>query len=177
MNRSCKGSLSNRNGWCDCFCCTTYGRAGWRELLQHVGDDNLQQSLSEEFLAHSAAVIIIFLRRTQQKDTRSVTHGKKKKNLTAYTFHSAKRLLKITFIMLLFTFLYSKHNAIQKCDDFFFFFLTESYCLAVLFYLKNSILAPLNALADVVLSLRLQRLVKKLLKGVHWIVHLLREQQ
>lgn len=50
---------------CGCFHCATYGRAGWRELLQYVGDDNLQQSLSKEFLPHSAAVIIIFLARTQ----------------------------------------------------------------------------------------------------------------
>lgn len=54
----------------------TYGRAGWRELLQHVGDDNLQQSLSEEFLAHGAAVIIVFLTRTQQKDIGSLTLNK-----------------------------------------------------------------------------------------------------
>lgn len=61
---------------CGCFQCATYGRAGWRELLQYVGDDNLQQSLSEEFLPHSAAVIIIFLARTQQTNISSVTQKK-----------------------------------------------------------------------------------------------------
>lgn len=61
---------------CGCFHCATYGRAAWRELLQYVGDDNLQQSLSEEFLAHGAAVIIIFLARTQQRDIGSVTRKK-----------------------------------------------------------------------------------------------------
>lgn len=50
-------------------------------------------------------------------------------------------------------------------------FLTEFCYPAVpfffFFYLENSVLAPLNGLADVILSLGLQRLVKKLLKGVH----------
>lgn len=39
----------------------THRRAGRRELLQHVWDDDLQQSLSEELLPHRAAVVIIFL--------------------------------------------------------------------------------------------------------------------
>lgn len=41
----------------------THRGAGRGQLLQHVGDDDLQQSFSEELLAHCAAVIIVFLRR------------------------------------------------------------------------------------------------------------------
>lgn len=41
----------------------THRGAGWGQLLQHVGNDDLQQSFSEELLPHRAAVIIIFLRR------------------------------------------------------------------------------------------------------------------
>lgn len=35
--------------------------AGRTQLFQHVGDDYLQQSLLEEPLPYSAAVIVIFL--------------------------------------------------------------------------------------------------------------------
>lgn len=31
-------------------------------MLQHVGDGDLKQGLSEELLAHRAAVIVVFLR-------------------------------------------------------------------------------------------------------------------
>lgn len=41
--------------------CVSYSRAGRRELFQHVGDKDLQKSLSEELLTHRAAIIVIFL--------------------------------------------------------------------------------------------------------------------
>lgn len=39
----------------------TYGSIHWMQLFQHVRDDDLQKRFSEEFLAHSAAIIVIFL--------------------------------------------------------------------------------------------------------------------
>lgn len=47
---------------CICaFVSVTHRRAGWWEVLQHVGDDDLQQSLPEELLANCAAVVVVFL--------------------------------------------------------------------------------------------------------------------
>lgn len=42
-------------------------------MLQHVGDGDLQQGLSEELLAHGAAVIVVFLqgRKTLRGKTRT----------------------------------------------------------------------------------------------------------
>lgn len=56
------------------FLGVTHSWVGWRELLQHVWDDDLQQSLSEELLAHCAAVVIIFLTGKEQKHNVSTTH-------------------------------------------------------------------------------------------------------
>lgn len=39
----------------------THWRAGRSQVLQHVGDGDLQQGLPEELLAHRAAVIVVFL--------------------------------------------------------------------------------------------------------------------
>ena len=48
----------------------SYGGAGWRELLQHVGDEDLEQSFSEEPLPHRAAVVVKLL----QDKTHTHTH-------------------------------------------------------------------------------------------------------
>ena len=40
-------------------------------MFEHVGDDDLQQSFSEELLAHRAAVVVVFLYGTH---TRTHTH-------------------------------------------------------------------------------------------------------
>ncbi len=83
---------------CFLYCCyeavlgETHGWEGWRELLQHVWDDDLQQSFPEELLAHRAAVIIIFLRREPKKHTLSSVTCKMKFFLSSSqlaTFHSA----------------------------------------------------------------------------------------
>lgn len=45
----------------------THGCAGRPQVLQHVWDGDLQQSLAEELLAHGAAVIVVFLWSGQEK--------------------------------------------------------------------------------------------------------------
>lgn len=50
----------------------THRHAGWSELLQHVGDDDLQQGLSEELLAHRAAVVVVFLTVGTEKERTNV---------------------------------------------------------------------------------------------------------
>lgn len=42
---------------------------GRTELLQHVGDEDLEESLAEETLPHCAAVIVKFLRKKKEKET------------------------------------------------------------------------------------------------------------
>lgn len=64
----------------------THGRAGRSQVLQHVGDGDLQQGLSEELLAHRAAVIVVFLRSGGRKTLRgksrfSESRSKREMNL------------------------------------------------------------------------------------------------
>lgn len=47
----------------------THGGTGRAELLQHVGDEDLEESLTEEALPHRTAVIVKLLRKTK-KETR-----------------------------------------------------------------------------------------------------------
>ncbi len=47
--------------------CETHGGTGGAELLQHVGDEDLEQSLTEETLPHRAAVIVKFLKERKKK--------------------------------------------------------------------------------------------------------------
>lgn len=57
------GPVCVRASVCDgqCVWGGTHGRAGRSQVLQHVGDGDLQQGLPEELLAHRAAVIVVFL--------------------------------------------------------------------------------------------------------------------
>lgn len=68
----------------DCGRLETDRGTGRAELLQHVGDKDLEQSLPEETLPHRAAVIVKFLpkqqnsrecsRKSVQKDTATNTY-------------------------------------------------------------------------------------------------------
>lgn len=59
--------LSDGAGAPPCMREDTHRRAGRSQVLQHVGDGDLQQGLSEELLAHRAAVVVVFLRRKDKK--------------------------------------------------------------------------------------------------------------
>ncbi len=67
---SCQNNIMTLNifrvvlDWIMHYCYTrakTYSRAWWGELFQHVRDENLQKSLSEELLTNCAAVVVKFL--------------------------------------------------------------------------------------------------------------------